>query len=94
MISRAEQMADALRFITGFELKHGRGPSNEEVADGAFDGDEGLTDYMIRALITNGTVRRAPRSRTRKLQALKPVAVPRAPDGEPLHLVRIGGLSA
>ena len=31
--------ADALRFITGFEMKHGRGPSTYEVADGQFAGD-------------------------------------------------------
>ncbi|GAA0760619.1 hypothetical protein FHS52_001089 [Erythromicrobium ramosum] len=91
MTSLADQKADALRFITGFELKHGRGPSNDEVADAAFDGDEGLADYLIRALIIEGKVRRAPHSRRRKLQVLKPVAIPRAPDGEPLHLVRIGG---
>ncbi|QDH35819.1 hypothetical protein [Porphyrobacter sp. YT40] len=90
MIGLLDQKADALRFITGFELKHGRGPSNDEVADGAFDGDEGLADYLIRALIIEGKVRRAPHSRRRKLQVLQPVAIPRAPDGEPLHLVRIG----
>lgn len=91
MISLADQKADALRFITGFELKHGRCPSNAEVADAAFGGDEGLADYLIRTLIMDGRLRRLPRSYTRKLQVLKPVPVPRAPDGEPLHFVRIGG---
>ena len=91
MTSLANQKADALRFIIGFELKHGRCPSNAEVADEAFDGDEGLADYLIRALIMDGRLRRLPHSYRRKLQVLKPVAVPRAPDGEPLHFIRIGG---
>lgn len=90
MSSFATEKADALRFITGFELKHGRGPSNHEVADGAFGGDEGLTDYLIRSLINEGQIRRAAHSRHRKLQVLKPVPVPRAPDGEPLHFIRAG----
>jgi hypothetical protein len=85
---------DVLRFITGFELKHGRCPSHKEVADGACGGDDGLADGVIRWLIIDGRVRRLLRSRDRKLQVLKPVPVPRAPDGEPLHVVRIGGLSS
>jgi len=91
MISLTDQKADALRFITGFELKHGRCPSNAEVADEAFGGDEGLADYLIRALIMDGQLRRLPRSYRRKLQVLRPLAVPRAPDGEPLHFIRVGG---
>ena len=94
MTSLADQKADALRFITGFELKHGRGPSHTDVADEAFDGDEGLADYVIRSLIMDGKVRRALHSRSRKLQVLKPVTVPRAPDGEPLHFIRIGRIAA
>ena len=92
MISKAVQMADALRFITGFEMKHGRSPNHDEVSDGAFDGDDGLADYVIRSLVNEGSLRRLPHSRHRKLQVLKPVPVPRAPDGEPLHLVRSWGL--
>ena len=94
MTSKATQMDDALRFITGFEMRHGRSPNHDEVADGVFDGDDGLADYVIRSLVREGSLRRLPHSRTRKLQVLKPVAVPRAPDGDPLHLVRIGGLRA
>lgn len=90
MISLADQKATALRFITGFEMKHGRCPSNEELAEEAFGRDEGLADYIIRTLIRDGSLRRAPLSNDRKLQVLKPIPVPRAPDGEPLHFIPIG----
>lgn len=80
---------DALRFITGFEMKHGRAPSIDDLAHGQFSGSEATAEYVVRSLVVAGQLRRAPHSRHRKLQALKPVAVPRAPDGEPLHFVRI-----
>lgn len=94
MMNYAREQADALRFITGFELKHGRAPGPVDVADGAFGGDDGLADFVIGSLINQGKLRRIPHSRQRKLLVLQPVPVPRAPDGEPLHLVRIGGLGA
>lgn len=94
MTGFTDQKADALRFITGFELKHGRGPSTADLADGQFEGSEATAEYVVRALIVDGKLRRALHSRDRKLQVLTPVSVPRAPDGEPLHLVRIGSLAA
>ncbi|MFO6448819.1 hypothetical protein ACLBKU_16920 [Erythrobacter sp. NE805] len=87
----AEQKADALRFITGFEMKHGRAPSTAELADGQFAGSEATAEYVVRSLVIDGKLRRAMRSRDRKLQVLAPIAIPRAPDGEPLHFVRVGG---
>jgi hypothetical protein len=89
-----DQKADALRFITGFELKHGRSPSTTEVADGQFDGREGVAEQVVCALVIEGKVRRSPGSRRRRLQALAPIGVPRAPDGEPLHFIRVGGPQA
>jgi hypothetical protein len=88
----AELKADALRFITGFEMKHGRAPTQAEVADGVCDGRDGLAEQLVCSLSIEGKIKCAPRSRQRRLQVLQPVAVPRAPDGEPLHFVRIGGL--
>ena len=85
---------DALRFITGFELKHGRSPNPDELSDGVFGGDDGLADIAIRLLVNEGRLRRAPHSRRRKLQVLHPMPVPRAPDGEPLHFVRKGESAA
>jgi hypothetical protein len=89
-----DQKADALRFIAGFEMKHGRGATTEDVIDGVFEGEDAVGERVICALVFEGKVRRSPRSRSRRLQPLVPVAVPRAPDGEPLHFVRIGGLEA
>ncbi len=90
MTMLTEQKDDAVRFITGFELKHGRSPSTADLADGQFDGSQATAEYVVRSLVIEGRLRRAPHSRNRKLQVLQPVPVPRAPDGEPLHLVRIG----
>ncbi len=82
--------ADALRFVTGFEMKHGRGPSTYELADGQFGGDVALAESAIMVLIGGRQLRRSFPSRNSKLQALQPVPVPRSPFGEPLHFVRIG----
>ena len=89
----AELKGDALRFIVGFELANGRCPSVDDVADGLFnhDGGEGLAESLVQSLIVEGKLRRLKHSRNRKLQVLIPLAVPRAPDGEPLHFIRIGG---
>lgn len=86
--------ADALRFITGFELKDGRCASIADIADAQFAGDMMLAAGVLTALIASGQVRHQPQSRDRKLQVVSPVAIPRAPDGEPLHLVRIGRAAA
>lgn len=83
--------ADALRFITGFELKNGRCPSITEVGDAQFGGDTMLAAGVVTDLILTGKVRHASRSRERKLQVVLPVPIPRAPDGEPLFFIRTGG---
>lgn len=82
---------DVLRFITGFELKHGRGPSATEVSDAQFGGDVAKAENVIRCLLAWRQVRRNFPSRSSKLQAIQPLPVPRSPFGEPLHFVRIGG---
>lgn len=89
-----DQKMDALRFIVGFELSNGRSPSTADLADGQFDGRIGVAEQVLCALVIEGKVRRSPHSRKRRLQALVPVAVPRAPDGEPLHFIRIEGPQA
>lgn len=82
---------DALRFIAGFEMKNGRGPSQADVADGVFAGQDGLCKYVVQSLVIEGRLQVGKGSRQRKLHALQPMAIPRAPDGEPLHFVRAGG---
>jgi hypothetical protein len=90
----AELQREALGFITGFEMKHGRCPSIAEVAHAQLGGDEGLASALVAGLVAEGKLRRGLRSRRRNLQVLRPVPIPRAPDGEPLHFVRIGGIAA
>lgn len=82
---------DALRFVIGYEMKHGRCPSIADLADAQLGGSEDLAAALVASLVAEGKLRRGLRSRTRNLQALHPLPVPRAPDGEPLHFVRIGG---
>lgn len=94
MISLTPRQQDTLRFITGFEMKHGRGPSTFEVADGQFGGDLQTTQGVVRELLEMRKLRRSFPSSTSKLHALAPLPVPRSPFGEPMHFVRIGGPSA
>lgn len=91
MSSLSPREQDVLRFITGFELKHGRGPSANEVADGQFGGDIATAEGVIRCLIAWQKVRRNFSTHSSKLQAIVPLPVPRSPFGEPLHFIRIGG---
>lgn len=91
MIGLSSREQDVIRFITGFELKHGRGPSSIEVADGQFDGDTNLAEGVVRSLLLKGQVRRNFPTTTSKQQVLVPLPVPRSPFGEPLHFVRVEG---
>ncbi len=91
MIGLSPREQDVIRFITGFEMKHGRGPSSIEVADGQFNGDINQAEGVVRSLIIKGQVRRNFPTTTSKLQVLVPLPVPRSPFGEPLRFIRIGG---
>ena len=94
MTSLTPRQQDALRFITGFEMKHGCGPSTIEVADGQFGGDLQTTQGVVRELLADRRLRRSFPTNSSKLQVLTPLAVPRSPFGEPLHFVRVGGRTA
>lgn len=87
MSGAASAKDNALRFISGFELAHGRSPSTTEVAEAIFGGAEGFADNIVQSLVIEGRLRRLLHSRRRKLQVLAPLPIPRAPDGEPLFFV-------
>lgn len=87
MSGAASAKDNALRFISGFELAHGRAPSTDEVADAMFGGAEGYAKMIVQSLAIEGRLRPLPHSRRRKLQVIAPLAIPRAPDGEPLFFV-------
>lgn len=88
-----ERQQDALRFITGYILANGIPPSVREIAAGIGCARQG-TNYIQRildALEASGAIIRGAGAH-RGITLLKPAAIPRAPDGEPLRFIRIGGL--
>lgn len=88
-----ERQQDALRFITGYVERNGIPPSYREIAIGIGTAPEG-TNYILRiidALEESGAIARSPGA-DRGITVLKPAPIPRAPDGEPLRFIRIGGL--
>jgi SOS-response transcriptional repressor LexA len=96
VISLTERQQDALRFIIGFKEAHGHSPSYVEIANGiGLNGDSSKSQIhrLISGLCERGAIRRK-WCAAREIEVLVPVAIPRAPDGEPLHFVRTGGMVA
>lgn len=94
MISLTPRQQDALRFITGYHERNGISPSLREIAQGI--GLESKTvftvQWLLQSLEERGVIVRT--GRQRAIAVLEPLAIPRAPDGEPLHFVRIGECAA
>lgn len=95
MISLTPRQQDALRFIAGYQAAKGYSPSYSEIAVGI-----GLTAKckarvceIMTSLQERGAVRQLA-GRRRAIDVIIPIAIPRAPDGEPLHFIRIGGQEA
>jgi SOS-response transcriptional repressor LexA len=96
MISLTPRQQDALRFIIGYQESKGRSPSYAEIADGiGLPGDaaKGQINRLLGCLRERGAIRRR-YCAERSIEVLQYLPIPRAPNGEPLHLVRIGGPSA
>lgn len=92
MMTLTERQQDALRFITGFKESLGIAPTLREIADGL-----GLTGktvftaaWLVRSLEERGAISTSS-SLGRSIDVIAPIVIPRAPDGEPLHFIRIGG---
>lgn len=86
-----ERQQDALRFITGYIERNGIPPSVREIAVGIGTAPE-ATNYIHRILIAleqAGAIMRSP-GQDRGIAVLRPLPIPRAPDGEPLRFIRIG----
>jgi SOS-response transcriptional repressor LexA len=86
-----QRQQDALRFITGYIERNGIPPSKREIADGIATARES-TSYIQRILLAlraSGAIA-LDDGQHRGITLLRPVAIPRAPDGAPLHFVRIG----
>lgn len=87
-----ERQQDALRFITGYVERNGIPPSIREIAAGIGCAPDSINyvQRILEALEANGAISRSA-SAHRGITLLRPAAIPRAPDGEPLHFIRIGG---
>lgn len=87
-----QRQQDVLRYIVGFKESFGIAPNIREISAASVvrakpGFDAGST---MRSLEKRGAIRRMP-FLTRKVEVLEPLPIPRAPDGEPLYFVRIGG---
>ena len=92
MIGLTARQMDALRFIAGFQQAKGYSPCLREIAVGlgCSPKSKARTWETLRALQERGAIRVLP-NRSRGIEVLAPVAIPRAPDGDPLCFIRIGG---
>lgn len=92
MIGLTERQQDALRFIAGFKESLGVAPTLREIGEGiGLESKSVFTaDWLVRSLEERGAVRTVP-NRNRGIEVVAPIAIPRAPDGEPLRFIRIGG---
>jgi SOS-response transcriptional repressor LexA len=92
MTPLSERQQDVLRYVIGFQESLGVGPTIREIsAAGVVRAKPGFdAGFTLRSLEKRGAIRRMP-FLTRKIDVLTPIAIPRAPDGEPLHFIRIEG---
>jgi SOS-response transcriptional repressor LexA len=96
MISLTPRQQDALRFIIGFKEARGHSPSYLEIADGmGLNGDSAKSQIhrLLSGLRERGAIRRK-WCAAREIEVVEAIAISRAPDGEPLHFVRVGGFVA
>lgn len=91
MSDMTERQQDVLRYIIGYKESWGIAPSIREIsaasgvrAQPGFD-----AGFTVRALEKRGAIRRTP-FLPRKMEVIERLPIPRAPDGEPLHFIRIG----
>lgn len=91
----SEREQDVLRYIIGFKESLGIGPTVREInGAGVVRARPGFdATFTVRSLEKRGAILRRP-FLTRKIEVIAPIAIPRAPDGAPLHFVRIGGQGA
>ena len=93
MSPTARQM-DALRFIRGYQLAHGKSPGFREIAEGMGLNNVAVAFGLLARLKERGLVRQPYRkrrraNRNRPIEVLTEIAVPRDPNGEPLYFVRV-----
>ncbi len=81
------QQARALRYIAGYvQASEGVSPTYSEVRDALGVRSNSSVHRALVALEERGCIHRLPH-RSRAVDLLVPVAIPRAPDGAPLYAV-------
>ena len=90
MISLTPRQQDALRFIVGYEEANGVPPAMKEIAEGIGCSSLNAAFQLVDMLEKRGAVARSS-AQWRGINVLRAIAIPRAPDGAPLHFVRVGG---
>lgn len=92
MISLTPRQQDTLRFIVGFQEAKGHSPSYFEIADGiglSGQSSRSAVHRLLAGLRERGAIQRK-WCAAREITVLEPLPIPRAPDGAPLHFIRIG----
>jgi SOS-response transcriptional repressor LexA len=91
MMTLTPRQQEALRFIAGFTESLGVAPTLREIQDGlGLPGKTVFTaKWLVRSLEERGAVRTSPHL-GRGITVLRPIAIPRAPDGAPLRFIPIG----
>ena len=80
-----------LAYLAGHIEARGYGPSYRDIGRVVGLRSSSRVAIVVDSLEAKGAVRRLP-GRARALTPVTPVAVPRAPDGEPLFFVKIRGV--
>lgn len=89
MISLTPRQQDALRFIIGYEEANGVPPAIKEIASALSCLSLNAAFQLVEGLERRGAVQRSG-AQWRGIMVLESLPIPRAPDGAPLHFVRIG----
>jgi SOS-response transcriptional repressor LexA len=89
MISLTPRQQDALRFIIGYEEANGVPPVLKEIAAALSCLSLNAAFQLIEGLERRGAVMRSG-AQWRGIMVIERLPIPRAPDGAPLHFVRIG----
>jgi SOS-response transcriptional repressor LexA len=93
MISLTTRQQDALRFIAGYKEAYGVPPVMNEIAEGISCRSVNAAFQLVDGLERRGAISRV-NGQWRGIDVLHPLPIPRAPDGEPLHFIRIGESAA
>ena len=90
MMSLTPRQQDALRFIIGYEEANGVPPTIKEIAEAICCRSLNAVFQLIKGLEDRGAICRSS-AQWRGIMVVQRIPIPRAPDGEPLRFVPIGG---